>query len=198
MNKLRTGHSISDQFASYFLTFTVVGWVDLFSRKACRDVLIDSMTHCQQHKGLIVQAYVIMSSHMHVIWRAREDSGGLSGIVRDYKRYSSNHLLKWIMKSPEESRKDWMKLVFRYHARYASSNNQYAIWTKDNHPKILLHPRFISQKIDYIHRNPVVNGLVLNPEDYLYSSAGNYVQKEGCLMHVEVIDFGVQEGYVFL
>ena len=41
-------------------------------------------------------------------------------------------------------------------------------------------------KIDYIHFNPVRAGLVLNPQDYLYSSASNYVDCNG-IIDVEIV-----------
>ena len=50
--------------------------------------------------------------------------------------------------------------------------------------------------MDYIHNNPVVEGWVLKPEDYLYSSASNYLTGEGVLA-VVVIDFPCSwEGYL--
>jgi len=39
---------------------------------------------------------------------------------------------------------------------------------------LLYSNKFIRQKIDYIHSNPVKAGLVVNPDDYLYTSARNY------------------------
>jgi putative transposase len=32
----------------------------------------------------------------------------------------------------------------------------------------------LQQRLDYIHNNPVQAGIVMSPEDYLYSSAVNY------------------------
>jgi hypothetical protein len=39
----------------------------------------------------------------------------------------------------------------------------------------------MDQKLDYIHENPVKEGVVENPEDYLYSSARDYAGKKGLL-----------------
>lgn len=63
---------ISDQNGMYFLTFTVIDWVDVFSRKDYKIELSDSMNYCVNNKGLIVYGWVIMSNHMHVIWQAQE------------------------------------------------------------------------------------------------------------------------------
>ena len=109
----RDGYIITDQYAMYFLTFTIVGWVDIFTRKECKDTIIDSLQYCNINKGLSIHAYVIMSNHIHFIVSAREGSGGLSGMIRYSKKHTSKQLLSWVKESNQESRKDWMELVFR-------------------------------------------------------------------------------------
>ncbi|HZI25563.1 MAG TPA: hypothetical protein VFD46_10815 [Chryseolinea sp.] len=41
--------------------------------------------------------------------------------------------------------------------------------------------------LDYIHKNPVVAGVVRNPEEYFYSSAGNYARLPENLLKVMLI-----------
>lgn len=193
----RKGFIISDPFAMYFLTFTIVGWVDLFTRKEIRKIFINAIIHCQSHKGLILNAYVIMSSHVHLICSAKEGSKGLSPIIRDLKKYSSKQIIKYFLTDPSESRTDWLELIFRYHAKFNKNNQSFKVWQDLNHPKILLHPKFTIQKLKYIHNNPVKAGIVKHAEHYLYSSASNYLGIDNGILNVEIIDFGVQEGYVF-
>lgn len=50
----------------------------------------------------------------------------------------------------------------------------YQVWKRDNHPIELVSDKWIGRRVDYIHNNPVNAGLVLKPEDYIYSSAGAY------------------------
>ena len=61
-----------------------MGWVDIFTRKECKDIIVDSLKYCNSNKGLSIHAYVIMSNHIHLIVSAREGSWGLSGIIRDF------------------------------------------------------------------------------------------------------------------
>ena len=35
---------------SYFLTLTVVNWMDVFTRKNHRDAIIESLAYCQKEK----------------------------------------------------------------------------------------------------------------------------------------------------
>lgn len=193
----RHGYNITDQYAAYFLTFTIVDWIDLFTRRECRDILIYSMKYCQKNKGLIILAYVIMSNHIHVVWRADEKSDGLSAIVRDFKKFTSKALIKWLSDNPEESRRKWLDVLFKSHGKNNPNNTKYQVWQQYSRPMIILHPKFSIQKIEYIHNNPVVAGIVDHPADYIYSSARHYYGRDDGILDVEILDFGAQEGYVF-
>jgi putative transposase len=54
----------------YFITFTVVGWIDVFTRSRYSDVILESLAYCQENKGLEVFEFVIMPSHVHLIVRS--------------------------------------------------------------------------------------------------------------------------------
>ncbi|WP_375604927.1 hypothetical protein [Flavobacterium davisii] len=47
----------------------------------------------------------------------------------------------------------------------------------------------IKQKIDYIHNNPVAEGIVFRPEDYKNSSAVDYSGERGLLEDICVLQF---------
>jgi len=57
----------------------------------------------------------------------------------------------------------------------------YKIWKDGFHPVELSDNKMIEQRLDYIHNNPVEEEIVVNPEDYLYSSASNYMGGSGIL-----------------
>jgi hypothetical protein len=126
---------------------------------------------------------------------ANEKSNGLSGIVRDFKRATSKQILNWIQDN-HESRRDWLDIIFKYYGKYNDNNQVYQVWQQDNRPKVCTQPAFTMQKINYIHYNPVVSGIVDNPCDYKYSSARNYAGREDCVLEVKILDFGPQIGYV--
>ena len=174
---MSTAYKIQDKEGAYFLTFQIVGWVDIFTRKIYKDFVIDSLKYCQENKGLQLFAYVIMSNHIHLV--SRSEKGDLSGFIRDFKNFTSTKIIE-ILNNGIESRKDWMKMVFEYHGKFKKKQH-YQIWTNDNHSEILYSPQFITQKIDYIHNNPVRAGIVSNPEDYLYSSARNYAKLDSLI-----------------
>jgi len=169
----RNGYIIHDQEAIYYMTFTIVGWIDVFSRQSYRDILIDSFKYCQKNKGLHLHAYVIMTNHVHLIVSV-DEGFSISNFVRDCKKFSAKKILDEIENSGVESRREWMLHQFKYYASRHSRNDKYQLWEHDNHFVELSSPAFTQQKIDYIHQNPVTAGLVYRAEDYVYSSASNY------------------------
>lgn len=51
----------------YFVTFAVVGWIDVFTRDVYRSIFIDSLNWSVKNKGLIVIGWVLMTNHVHLI-----------------------------------------------------------------------------------------------------------------------------------
>ena len=172
-------YKVYDSWMPHFITSTVVGWADALSRPDYKDIIVDSLKHCQEHKGLILHAWVIMSNHIHLIVSADNDVV-LSDIIRDFKRFTSKNLVAAISDNPQESRREWLLNMFKYAA--GSDNDKYQFWKQDYHPITLDKELIGKQKLDYLHENPVRAGIVWEPQHYKYSSASDYYeQKPGLL-----------------
>ena len=128
------GYVISDPYGTYFMTFTFVGWVDLLSRMELRDVVIQSFKYCLKNKGLIINGYVLMTSHIHLICRARQNSSGISSIIRDMKKYIAKEVIKWVEEDSRESRSDWLKVVLMYHAKMTKNKSKFQVWQRGSQP----------------------------------------------------------------
>jgi REP element-mobilizing transposase RayT len=172
------GYQIRDQGGPHFLTFTVTDWVDVFTRKIYKDLVIESLQFCQDNKGLDMYAYVIMSNHIHLIIGSK--LGKLSELVRDLKSYLAKIIINKIQEGPE-SRSDWMLKRFEFAARSNSRNSGYQFWRYGNHPEEVFSEKFLWTKVNYIHMNPVRAGIVSKASEYLYSSASNYVHGKGLI-----------------
>jgi REP element-mobilizing transposase RayT len=157
----------------YFVSFAVRGWVDVFTRNEYKNILIGSLEYCQKNKGLEIFAWCIMSNHVHLIIRA-EGENLLPDILRDFKKYTSKAVIKAISENCMESRKEWLLEQFK-------TAEGFRFWRADNKPVELWSNSVIDQKINYIHQNPVEEGLVFRAEDYRYSSATDYAGENGLL-----------------
>lgn len=166
------GYKIRNQEGVHFITFAVVEWVDVFTRKEYRDLLLDSLRYCQKEKGLVLYGWCIMSNHLHLILSSRNNQ--TSEVLRDFKKYTAKQIISAIEHNEQESRKEWMLQIFRRCGAANSHNQQFQFWRQDNHPKELYSPHFSLQKLEYIHNNPVEAGIVEKAEEYLYSSARDY------------------------
>ncbi len=176
-----SAYKFTDPDGLYFVTFTVIEWVDVFTRSQCVNIVLDSLRFCQSEKGLRIHAWVIMSNHMHLIISRKQGASTLSEIIRDFKKYTSSQIIKWIEDNSKESRRNWMLWLFRSAGKRNPNNTRYQFWIQDNHAEHLETNKFIDQKLNYIHDNPVVSGLVDEAQAYQYSSARDYAGISGLL-----------------
>ena len=173
---LQTSHAMSDKYRiwdqkkAYFLTLTVVGWIDVFTRLNHKLAVINSLQYCQKDKGLAIYGYCLMPSHLHLIVRA-ESGYSLSDILRDFKKFTSKAIIKEIMEE-SESRRDWMIEYFMKAGEVYKKN--FKFWQEGNHPEEINSNGFFNEKLEYIHNNTVKELIVERPEDYYFSSARNY------------------------
>jgi len=175
---------IKDQNAVYYLTFTVVDWVDVFTRNEYKTVIADSLNYCIDNKGLEVFAWCLMSNHLHLVCRATEGFQ-ISDIIRDFKKFTAKTILDKIKTEPE-SRMDWMLYRFEFAGKFDNRISKYRFWQDTNHAIQLDNTELIEQKINYIHDNPVRAMIVGRQEDYLCSSACDYAGEQG-LVNVQTI-----------
>ena len=105
--------------------------------------------------------------------------------MRDFKKYTSKQVIATLPQI-NESRRDWLLRAFARAAEPLKRVKQYKVWQDGNHPVEIFSNRFLDQKLHYIHNNPVVAEIVDEPEDYLYSSARDYIGKPG-LLAVELL-----------
>lgn len=189
-------YRILDQHGLNFLTLTVVEWIDLFTRKAIADIVLDSLRWCQQNKGLEIYGFVLMPSHLHLIARAGSDDE-LSTVLQSFKSFTATNIISYLKDTTlPESRRDWLLNHFAFNARKNKTNSLHQVWQRDNHPVILFSPHVIRQKLGYVHNNPVEAGIVLVPEHYLMSSASNYAIGKGMLDVIVLEDLWNTIGFV--
>ncbi|HOX81760.1 MAG TPA: hypothetical protein PLJ60_08305 [Chryseolinea sp.] len=60
-----------------------------------------------------------------------------------------------------------MLKVFSSTAMNSSKHQKYKFWENEYHPIELYSNNVMDQKLDYIHNNPVKEGIVDKPEEYL-------------------------------
>jgi hypothetical protein len=114
-------------------------------------------------------------------------TNSLSGILRDFKKFTSKELIDTI-DLINESRKGWMLDLFEEVGDHLKRVKNYKVWQDGNHPKILTSANFTRQKLDYLHNNLVADEIVDEPEEYRYSSARDYYSNKKGYLEVDKIE----------
>ncbi|EMR04199.1 REP-associated tyrosine transposase [Cesiribacter andamanensis] len=174
---MSTNYRSGDEAYPHFLTLTLVEWVDLFSRKRYKDILLESLRFYTQHQRFRLHAWVIMTNHVHLIASAVPGQK-LVEAIRTLKRFTAKAMYESLQEDQQESRKNWMNWIFRAQGKRSSSNEHYKVWIHENHPIELSTPVLLKQRLDYLHQNPVRAGICYRAEDYIYSSAGAYAGEQ--------------------
>ncbi|HXS36883.1 MAG TPA: transposase [Flavipsychrobacter sp.] len=183
---MATRYRFAESYIPHFITFATVQWVDALSRPLYKDIIVESLRYCIDQKQLRLHAWVIMNNHIHLIISSEYNK--LQDIVRDFKKYTSNHIIKAIETNNHESRKSWMLWLFNSAGKQNSNNTQYQFWQQDNHPITLDTPQKIKERLHYLHYNPVKEGIVFEPTQYVYSSAVDYSSMQPGLLPVELLE----------
>ena len=163
----------------YFVSFATVYWIDVFTRDEYFHAMANSLDHCRTNMGMELYTWCVMPSHVHLIFRAKDNDPG--NLLKSLKVYTSKAIQKLIEENPQESRKEWMLWMMKKAGTTNSNVKSRQFWQQNNKPIELWSPHIIDQKVDYIHFNPVEAGFVNEPEHWKYSSAIDYSGGKGLL-----------------
>lgn len=168
----------------YFATFTIVDWLKVIENDSYKQIIIDSIKYCQHNKGLIVYGYCIMPNHVHIIIQAVSNYS-ISEILRDLKKFTSRAI---VAKLKDEKPEGYAEILTHFYnaGKDLKRITNYKVWQDDCMAKLIYSNKFLFEKLNYIHNNPVEYGLCSLAWEYKYSSAINYAGKEG-LISVELI-----------
>ena len=169
----------------YFVSFATVYWIDVFVREQYFQIIIDSLKYSIEHLGMELYCWCIMPSHVHLIFSAKNNNPAI--ILGKLKEFTSKQLSKDILENSQESRKEWLMNAFSYAVRHNNNNEHFQFWQQDFHPIALTNEDIYRQKMEYLHNNPVKEGIVWQPQDYKYSSAIDYYENKTGLLPLEML-----------
>lgn len=178
----------------YFVTFNVVDWVDLFVRPLYKLVMVDALNYTVLENGLIINAWCLMSNHLHMVVQAKEGYN-LPLIMRELKKYTTKKMFDAIAAEPD-LRKEWMLEKFEQFGQRFNKIEKCHLWQNCSNPVYIdaANTQMIHDHIIYIHENPVRDKIVSHPEDYIFSSARDYTGVKG-LVHVNAVQLPRKRNY---
>ena len=157
----------------FFVSSTVIEWIPIFTSATYNSVVTDSLVFCREHKGLLLHAFVIMDTHIHLIITAPD----ITAVMRDFKSYTGKRILELL----HREKKTWILERLEFFKKSYKIESVHQIWQEGFHPQVISSEEMLLQKADYLHHNPVRRGLVSSPEHWVYSSASNYYSGSGLI-----------------
>jgi putative transposase len=169
----RTRYRFGEAQYPHFMTCTVVGWLPIFTRPECAQIVLDSWRFLQEKGRLTVFGYVVLENHVHFVATGEK----LAEEVGDFKSFTARKIIDWLCERGEES----LLRQLTAEKNIYKVDRLYQLWQEGSHPKQIFDEEMMRQKLEYIHYNPVKRGYVDDPVHWRYSSARNYVGQPGLL-----------------
>lgn len=163
----------------HFLTCTVVNWIAVFSKPDLAQILLNSLDFLQRHQRLALHGYVIMENHLHLIASAEN----LSREIAAFKSFTARSVIDWL----KENQTEYLLKQLKFHKKLHKTTQEYQLWQEGSHPQAIFSQQMFSQKLEYMHNNPLRRGYVDDPAHWRYSSYRNYMGMKAVLA-VDLID----------
>jgi len=165
----------------YFVTATLLGWQQLFTQPDYARIVLDSLDWHRRNNRWNLYAYVVMPNHLHAIIKPCEGRT-ISSVLQSFGSFTAHSILARLR---ADQNNDLLAFFAQHRERDASERHQ--IW-QPIQAKNVTSLRFLREKLEYIHNNPLAKKwhLAGDRADYIYSSAGFY--DRGLVPVIEVDD----------
>lgn len=171
--------SFHDPTHLFFITASIIGWKHLFIKNEYAMIPLNSLAWLRQQKRILLFAFVIMPSHLHMI--LKPESHPIGEILQQFGSFTAHEILR---KLREQNQTELLHLLEK---GKRDQRHEHSIW-QDIQAKNIYSMKFLQQKLEYIHQNPVSKDwkLAQDRADYLYSSAGIMIMGESQLLRSQI------------
>jgi putative transposase len=148
---------------TYFLTLVTYKRENIFASIKNRELLLESINHVNHFHPFFLEAYCILTDHIHLLCRLPEDDDNYSIRIAEIKKCFS---------------RKYLEIYERPLPRDASQvkRGESGIWQLRFWEHYIRNEEDLNRHIDYIHYNPVKHGLVNKVIDWPSSSFFDYVK----------------------
>ena len=169
----------NEQNTFHYVTLVTYNRVPVFrSDRAC-EILVTTLQEVRQRYPYKLVGYVIMPDHVHAIVNRSVDT--ISEWLRRVRGNSARQILSWL-----RTEQHLMSLQKLQLAVPQKRNHTHAVWQKDPSVIDLWSPKFVRQKLNYLHLNPVRASLCEHPADWKWSSYRAYLRHSAGDVPLEV------------
>ena len=166
-----------------FITFTCFSWISLFQIKNSYDIIYDWFNLIKEKYSIVITAFVMMPNHIHAILHIN-NSKSLIKVIANGKSFIAYEIVKRLRSQNQND--ILLKLSEACYDEEKRKGQLYKVFEPSFDAKAILTNKFLEQKLDDIHHNPVSGkwNLASIFVDYKHSNASFY---EKNLKHQNVV-----------
>ncbi len=170
----------SDSHAMFFCTFTCYNWMPLFQLTNSYD-LIYNWFNILKNNSIKVPAYVIMPNHVHSILYFPETGFNLNIILSNGKRFMAYELVKRLRQANDSKTLSILQNALT--EREKGKGQLHKVFRDSFDAKPIFSEKFLLQKMNYIHHNPVSGKWHLAKDFVLYEHSSASFYEQGISRH---------------
>ncbi len=169
----RLGHA-------HFLTFSCYKSLPFLDRDRTRSWLTEAIGKAKEQYKFSLWAYVIMPEHVHLLVYPSVENYNISLVLKAIKQSVARRAKHYL----EKNGHDWLEKLSVKHG----NRNIFRFWQAGSgYDRNVTSKNELLEKIHYMHNNPVRRGLVQNPEEWKWSSAGWYNGERDVILAIDEI-----------
>jgi REP-associated tyrosine transposase len=170
----------------HYTTTVCFNRVPVFRSEVACEIFINALRETRERCKFKLIGYVLMPDHSHLILNPLNRD--ISVVMRRLKSTSARHILDWLRESNHAASLGKLALAVPQ-----SRSHTHSLWLKDFSSIDLWTTRFVRQKLNYIHLNPVRAGLCKHPAEWKWSSYRSYFPHEPGSLPIEIDQRGYRK-----
>ena len=178
-------YRITSDASVYYITWSVVEWLPVFIAEESGRIITDSFRFCYENKGLRINSFVIMPTHLHaIVFHKTFRTEPLEQALTDCRKFTGKALADFCDRAMPPCFSETLK-------RNCGTDRERRFWQPSRHPVAIESEKFYLQKLNYLHENPVRKGLVRKAVEWRFSSAAWFVsdKQAPCDVILSTLDF---------
>ena len=162
----------------YFITASICGWKHLFIETVFAEIIINSLVWLRKEKRMSLYAFVLMPSHLHAI--VLPVNRPIGDVLQNFASFTAHAILRQLQSDNRQ------ELLAFFHEQRRNRREEHSIW-QDVQAKNIFSKEFLTQKMEYIHQNPIAKdwNLVKDRTEYKYSSACFYDEDRPAIIELD-------------
>ena len=169
--------SISFDNPYYLITSVTHNRLPIFGTDELKRILAGAFTQARETSGMQVLAYVLMPDRYHVI---TDDRLKPADVIRYVNGISARKVINHLKQSGDEATLNELRVEEQ------SKDFRYSLWDTEPGTSSLTSSGLLVEMTDFVHQEPVVNGLVEDASEYTFSSV-RYWQKKPLLADEPIV-----------